>query len=246
MIVKKAMILAAGLGSRLGSLTQEQPKALVKVGAIPMIDRLLIKLQEVGIEEVMINLHHLADMIKTHVNNQTHNGIEIRFSHETDLLLDTGGALVAAKNFFRGDLPVLIHNVDILTNLDISVMTDYHLKHQAQATLFVSGRSSQRALLFDKNFQLCGWTNLKTDEIKWVNHPSDNLSPLAYNGVWLAQPEFIHQIPFKEKFSIIDAWLHMAKNKSVIGYRNDQVSWHDLGTVEKISHAEDQLNLKKP
>ena len=238
------MILAAGIGSRLGYLTQELPKAMVKVGNIPMIDRLLFKLKEAGIEEVMISLHHFPDRIRNHVDSLKIPEIKIQYSEERDLLLDTGGALVAAESFFSGNRPVLIHNVDILTNLDIAAMEDFHLKTQAEATLFVSNRPSSRSLIFNKDFHLIGWTNKKSGEKKWVSSPNDDTTALAFNGVWITQPDFIQQLPFKGKFSIIDAWLHMAKKNEIRGYLNNQVSWHDLGTIEKIKHAEEQLNLK--
>ncbi len=245
-MIKKAMILAAGLGSRLGEITRNQPKALVKIDGVAMIDGLLFKLQNTGIEEVMINLHHHADKIIAHIAANQKLRMQIYFSDESDILLDTGGALVAAKAFFTGDSPILIHNVDILTNFDIKALERFHQQKKADATLFVSNRQSSRALLFDIRNYLTGWANFKTSEFKWVDKPTADYLSFSFNGVWLTNPELIDRIKFTGKFSIIDAWLQLASEQRLVGYVNDKARWHDLGTPEKIRNAEDELNLKTP
>lgn len=240
MKIKKAMILAAGLGTRLGDITSNKPKSLVEVGGVPMLHRLLIHLREEGFKQVCINVHHLANQITESIRRQNNFGLDICFSDETDQLLDTGGALWAAKRFFTGEEPILIHNADILSNIDLNSFTQFHLKNHAQASLFVSKRISSRALLFNNQNQLAGWANLAKEEYKWVDGQITDYTPLSFNGVWITNPFFIQQMPFTGKFSIIDAWLTMAKEYNVLGYMDDS-PWFDLGTPEKIAAAEKYL-----
>lgn len=239
------MILAAGLGTRLGDITLKKPKALVEVQGTPMLHRLLIHLRQEGIEQVCINVHHFADQIIESIRKENNFGLDICFSDEKSELLDTGGALLAAKDFFTGKEPILIHNADILTNLNFRQLHHFHVQNKAAATLFVSGRNSSRALLFDKQKQLTGWTNHTTGEFKWVSKPMTDFSAQSFNGVWLSDPEFIHQIPFTGKFSIIDAWLTMAKENRILGFQEDDCAWFDLGTSNKIAAAASFLNKKQ-
>ncbi len=239
------MILAAGLGTRLGDITLKKPKALVEVQGMPMLHRLLIHLQKEGFEKVCINVHHFADQITESIRKVNNFGLDICYSDETTELLDTGGALVAAKDFFTGKEPVLIHNADILSNLNFNNLYHFHAQHKAAATLFVSGRNSSRSLLFDKQKLLTGWTNHATGEFKWVSKPMTDFSAQSFNGVWLSNPEFIHQIPLTGKFSIIDAWLNMAKERRIIGFQEDSCAWFDLGTNSKIEAAAAFLTKKQ-
>ncbi|MDP2724105.1 MAG: sugar phosphate nucleotidyltransferase [Bacteroidales bacterium] len=242
-MIKKAMILAAGLGTRLGDVTLNKPKALVEIGGEPMLFRLLKKMKKAGIEQVVINVHHHARQIMEEVRKQGDFGMEITFSDESDQLLDTGGALVKAMDFFTGDQPILIHNADILTNLNLNDLLQFHVHQQAEATLYISNRASSRALLFDDDKLLTGWANLKTNNFKWVNREKLNYKPLAFNGVWITMPHFVKEIPFTGKFSIIDAWLSMASRHKIIGFENNTVQWFDLGTPEKIAFAEEFLKM---
>jgi NDP-sugar pyrophosphorylase family protein len=201
-------------------------------------------MKEAGIEQVVVNVHHHARQIMEEVRKQRDFGLEITFSDESDQLLDTGGALVKARDFFTGDQPILIHNADILTDLNLNDLLQFHVQQRAEATLFISNRASSRALLFDDDKLLTGWANLKTNTFKWVNSERLNYKPLAFNGVWISMPHFVNEIPFTGKFSIIDAWLSMASNHKIIGFENNTVQWFDLGTPEKIAIAEQFLNMK--
>jgi len=244
-MMKKAMILAAGLGTRLGDITLLKPKALVEVGGMPMLHRLLLKLKNAGVEEVMINVHHHAQQIMDSILKNDGFGLKILFSDESAQLLDTGGALVAAKDFFNGSNPILIHNADILTDVNLSQMLQFHTQNKARATLFVSDRKSSRSLLFDEGNQLAGWTNHNTQAFKWVNHPLPSYRALSFNGIWMVEPSFVQALPFSGKFSIIDGWLAMAKDHSIVGYQVDTCPWFDLGSPEKLVLAESFLTQNK-
>lgn len=245
-MISKAMILAAGLGTRLSSLTFNKPKALVEVDGIPMLHRLLLKLKENGFKQVMINLHHHASQIKESVELNQGFGLDVFFSDETNELLDTGGALVKARDFFTGDSPILVHNADILTNLNLNDLLQFHKRQHAKASLFVSHRNSGRALLFNARNELKGWTNVSTNSFKWTDGEQKNCHPLAFNGIWLAEPDFIQHLPFSGRFSIIDAWLAMAPGHKIVGFEDNSATWFDMGTPEKIAAAEQFLKLDTP
>jgi len=234
----KAMILAAGKGTRLKGLTENKPKALVEINGTPMLGLLLQKLKRQGFGQILINIHHFGAMILDYLEENNHFGLDIQISDERDKLLDTGGALVKAASFFKGDKPVLIHNVDILSDIDLhSFMTSFS-KTDTMAGLLVRQRSTQRVLLFDKQMNLTGWTNLTTGQYKWVNQPQKEATPFAYSGIWIVRPGFINAIPLKGSFSIIDAWLLLAKSQSVRGFVDNTAQWYDLGTKEKIKEAQ--------
>ncbi|PIQ27462.1 MAG: nucleotidyltransferase [Bacteroidetes bacterium CG18_big_fil_WC_8_21_14_2_50_41_14] len=240
-MIKKAMILAAGTGTRLGHLTLDKPKALVEIAGMAMLHRLIERLKKAGIEQIIINVHHHAQQIKQYLDLHKGFGLDISFSDESNQLLDTGGALVAAREFFTGKNPILIHNADILTDVNLHDLWQFHTRHLAEATLFVSRRNSGRALLFNDEKRLTGWANLNTKTYRWVEGEQRQYQTLAYNGVWFAEPNFVQQIPFSGKFSIIDAWLAMALKHKIVGFENNSAHWFDMGTPEKIADAEEFL-----
>lgn len=240
-MIKKAFILAAGLGTRLGKITDEKPKALSEVKGTPMLKLVIEKLLKEGISEFIINIHHHGQQVLNFLNDHNNFGTTIHISDERDLLLDTGGAIAKAKEYFTGNDPVLIHNVDVISSLDLQVLDKYHINKKALATLCVRKRKSSRQLLFDDEMKLVGWHNVKTGEFKWTDSEKANYQFFAYSGIYLVNPEFARKIPFTGKFSIIDAWLKMASAHPIFGYLDDSPVWFDLGTEAKIAEAENYL-----
>jgi len=237
----KAFIPAAGLGTRLGPFTKEKPKALIEVNGKTMLELTVERLKKQGIRQFMLNVHHFSQQVIQYLENKNNFGVEIKISDESAELLDTGGAIQKAADFFQGTEPVLVHNVDVISEVDFSQLEKYHSSKKALATLCVRKRKSSRALLFNDEMELTGWTNKHTNQFKWVTHPVSNFRSFAYSGIYLANPAFATLLPFTGKFSIIDAWLEMAEREKIIGYLDESALWFDLGTPEKIREAEKVL-----
>lgn len=238
----KAMILAAGVGSRLGPLTSQKPKALVVVNGICLLERLILKLKQQGINEFMVNVHHFPDQIIRFLEEKHQFGMNISISDERNTLLDTGGAIRHAQDFFSGTESVLVHNVDVISEVDLKALHAYHLQHQAMATLCIRQRETNRKLLFDDQLQLAGWRNLNTQTYKWVSHIPAHYHEFAFNGIYVVSPGFAGHLAFNGRFSIIDAWLEMAKHHKIIGFKDVSDHWYDLGTAERIRQAESYLS----
>ena len=162
----KAMIFAAGMGTRLKPLTDTMPKALVPINGKPMLEHIILKLKNSGFTQIVINIHHLGQQIIDFLAENNNFGIDIIISDERDYLMDTGGGIKKAKSFFTGKEPFLIHNVDIISNVDLKKLYEKHLETNPLATLLVSKRETSRYLLFNKENKLCGWRNLETGEVK--------------------------------------------------------------------------------
>ena len=231
------MILAAGKGTRMGALTEKQPKALVRFNGKPMIENLIVRLKNYGYSRLLINIHHFGKQIIDFVKENNNFGIDITFSDERNELLDTGGAVLKAASFFQGTEPVLIHNADIWSDMDLKAFAQWFQKSNAVAGLVVKERQSSRKLLFDSRMQLTGWKNSKTGEVKISRNNSAGTKEYAYSGIWMCKPEFISLIPFSGRFSIIDAWLAIAKKHTISGYADKNSRWFDLGSPEKLKNA---------
>ena len=241
----KAIILAAGLGSRLKHVTHDKPKALVEVDGIPMLESVILKLKSQGINELLINIHHFGQSIIDFLDTKNNFGVDITISDERDLLLNTGGAILRAKNFILGNEPVLVHNVDVISNVNIKELLMYHTEKRSIATLCVRQRDSQRGLLFNNKNLLIGWTNLVDKKYRWVTHSCTDYSLFAFSGIYIINPDFVNHITQTGIFSIIDTWLDIAKNHPISGYIDTSSIWHDLGTMDKISDAEKKLNSRE-
>jgi NDP-sugar pyrophosphorylase family protein len=235
----KAMIFAAGLGTRLRPLTDTLPKALVRVGDKPLLQWTVEKLVKAGISEIVINVHHFPDLIRDFLTSNRNFGISIQISDESDAILDTGGGLKKAAHLLAGDEPILIHNVDIVSNLDLSLLLKYHLSQNALATLVVRKRKTDRNLLFDTQMRLTGWINTKTREIK-EPLPGINLysKMLAFSGIQIIDPRFLQLMTVSGKFSLIDSYLHLAPDYRIIGYEDYSSLWMDVGKPEQLAEAE--------
>ncbi len=237
-----AFVLAAGIGSRLGRITHEKPKALVEFGQRPMIDFLMEKLIVQGFSDFVFNLHHHADMLKNYLlekyGNQT-----LSFSDETLELLDTGGAIKHAQSVLSGKGDFLVHNVDVVLPFNPLEMIDMHIFSQSVMTLAVSDRKSTRKLLFDTNNHLCGWTNLETGQVRHGQNYTPNHKALAFSGVQWVSPEYFDCETHTGRFSVIDSWLSMCHYKPIVAYEHPSEGWFDLGTESKIREAETKLGF---
>ena len=227
----KAMIFAAGLGTRLKHLTENTPKALVKVGEITLLEHVILKLKHAGIKEIIINVHHFYRQIIDFIDEHDF-GVEIYFSIEDDKLLDTGGGLKKASWFFDDNKPFFIHNVDIISDIDLQEMYDFHCNNNAIATLAVRNRATQRYFLFDKNNRLCGRENLKTNECILLpdSPPKTELHRLAFSGIHVVSPEIFEFMPLKDVFSITELYLNIPHKP--IAYQHNYGNWADMGKVE--------------
>ncbi len=230
----KAIILAAGLGSRLKSITANNPKALVEVNGKPMLEIVIQYLKKQGVVDFMINIHHFGDSIIEFLSRNNNFGVNITISDERDHLLDTGGAILKAHGFIKGNQPVLVHNVDIISDVKIADLLNHHAKSGSIATLCVRKRNSGRGLLFDDTMKLIGWANVEKRDFKWVNNVLANYNLFAFSGIYLISPQFSDKIMQRGKFSIIDTWLTMARSEIISGFIDSSDTWHDLGTIEKI------------
>lgn len=236
----KAMILAAGLGTRLRPMTDTIPKALVPIHGTPILELVIARLKSYGFREIIINVHHFADQIIEFLRARNNFDIYIQISDERDLLLDTGGGVKRAAWFFDNQ-PFVVHNVDILSDIDLNALYEAHLHSQSIATLAVMRRHSTRSLLFDQDFRLCGWQNRRSQEQKIARPSAQNLTPLAFSGIHVIDPAIFNLMPVDSVFSIIDCYLHIAAKYSISAFAHDDTLWFDLGEKDQLIHAADVL-----
>jgi NDP-sugar pyrophosphorylase family protein len=240
----KAMILAAGLGTRLRPLTNDRPKALVEVAGHTLLEITLRRLASFGIREVIVNVHHFADMVVDYLKKNNNFGMRVEITREDDLLLDTGGGLKQAEWFFLQDGPAqepfLLHNVDVISAIDFARMLTLHRDHDALATLAVQQRDTSRHLLFDERGRLCGrQTGTNPPE---VVRPSQQLTPLAFSGIHILSPQLLSLITEQGVFSIITTYLRLAAEEHrIIAFRADEYYWRDLGRPENVTQAATDL-----
>jgi NDP-sugar pyrophosphorylase family protein len=233
-----AMIFAAGLGTRLQPLTNDKPKALVYVGNQTMLERCIFFLAGQGITKMVINVHHYGEKIIQFIENHGYFGLDIFFSDERAELLDTGGGLLKAEQFLNPEEDFIAINVDVLTNIDINKMLEFHKSNKALATLAVRNRpESSRQLLFDNSGILKGWKNKKSNESILVNKDAE-LTELAFSGVQIISKEWFGLQTLNGNFSIVKSYLELAKSQNILAFRHDEDYWFDLGSEEKIKEAE--------
>ncbi|MDR1557800.1 MAG: nucleotidyltransferase family protein [Tannerellaceae bacterium] len=245
----KAMILAAGMGTRLKPLTDTTPKALIPVNGKPMLEHLILKLKKAGFHEIIINIHHLGEQITGFLHTNNNFGLTIYISDERKYLMDTGGAIKQAAGFLlQGNEPILVHNADILSDVDLTAFSLSHKGNNALATLLVSKRNASRSLLFDKENKLCGWRNRETGEVK--SHIPD-FDPLQYNeyafgGVHILSPEIFSRMEeWTGKFSIINFYLSVCIKANIQAYPADKLTLIDIGKPESLAEAERFLKQKQ-
>ena len=243
----KGMILAAGLGTRLRPLTNDRPKALVEIAGHTLLEITILRLRQFGVREIIINVHHFADKMIEYLQSKDNFGLRIEVSHE-DILLDTGGGLKKAAWFFLEDdsfgEPFIVHNVDVISNIDLGQLLDFHRQNQALATLAVQQRESSRYLLFDEQMQLCGRRFLKEQRTEMAR-AAQQLQELAFTGIHVISPRLLQMISEEGVFSIIETYLRLArKDEKIIGSRVDSAYWRDLGQPENVARAAEEI--KKP
>lgn len=244
--VRQAMIFAAGLGTRLKPLTDTMPKALVRIGGEPLIKHVILRLKEAGFQRIVVNVHHFAQQIIDYLEENEHFGLDIRISDETEQLLETGGGIKKARNLFDPHSPVLIHNVDILSNVDLKAFYDHACTSGAEATLLVSERQTKRYLLFDDKYRLVGWTNKETGEVKsphnWVKDELQSLQMLAFSGIHVFSPALFPMMDqWPDRFPIIDFYLKACATHPLSGYVADNLRMIDVGKLDSLQQAEEFL-----
>ena len=233
----KAIIFSAGLGTRFKPWTDSHPKALALVNGKSLLQRNIEYLQEYGVKDVVVNVHHFPEQIIEAIKKNNGWGSNIVISDETDELLETGGGLMKAKQFLDGDKPFISLNVDILTNLNLNKLMAFHQQHKPLVTFGVTNRKSSRVLLFDENNRLCGWKNLQTGETKLaIDKP--NLKEMAYSCVVIYEPEIFSLIKQEGKFSIMDSYLDLAAEHIILGYDHSGDKLVDVGKPESVAIAE--------
>lgn len=242
------MILAAGLGTRLRPLTENRPKALVEVGGRTLLEITLARLRSFGITDVIVNAHHFAGMVREYLERNKNFGMNVALSDE-EMLLDTGGGLKKAAYFFlehsaSSEEPFLLHNVDVISTIDLERILRFHNEHSALATLAVQERKTSRYLLFQEDSELCGRRSASDSSIELVR-PSRNVRALAFCGIHIISPRFPSMMTEEGAFSIITSYLRLAAlGQKVMGFRADEYYWRDLGTPENVARAAEDLQQR--
>jgi NDP-sugar pyrophosphorylase family protein len=241
----KAMILAAGLGTRLRPLTDSRPKALVEIDGRTLLEIALSRLRSFGIEEVIINVHHFAGLVLDYLKANGNFGMRIAVSRE-EVLLDTGGGLKNAANFFLQDSsgleePFILHNVDVISTIDLRRMAQVHTESHALATLAVQDRQSSRCLLFDEQLQLCGRRSGRDQKTELVRS-SQKVQALAFSGIHVISPRLFAIMTEQGVFSIIDSYLRLAgRGNKILAFRADEYYWRDVGKPENVKQVAQEL-----
>jgi NDP-sugar pyrophosphorylase family protein len=236
----QAMILAAGLGTRLKPVTDEIPKALVELNGKSLLEIAIRNLIEHDFRKIIINVHHFADKVKEFLDKNTF-AADIFISDESDLLLDTGGGIKHAQKYFDAS-PILVHNVDIISNLNLKEFYQYHIIDDAIASLVVSKRTSSRYLLFNHENILCGWQDTKKDE-KIIVRDEPDLKQLAFDGIHIINPHLIELFPKDKVFSVIKAYLKIAATEDIHAYISNDIKWIDVGKIDSLQRAEELYSM---
>lgn len=232
----KAMIFSAGLGTRFKPWTDNHPKALAVVNGKSLLQRNIEYLQQFGVTDVVVNIHHFPDQVREAIEKNKGWGSNVMISDESDELLETGGGLLKARKFLEDDTFLTI-NVDILAELNPKFFLAHHQQQQSIITVAVTNRETSRYLLFNKYNRLCGWKNTKTGEEKIVLQAKD-IFPKAYSGIALFEPTVFDLIPFTGRFSLIDVYLALAPENKIASYEHDGERLLDVGKPESLEQAE--------
>lgn len=233
----KAMLLAAGLGTRLKPFTDEHPKALALVNGKSLLQRNIEYLQKFDIHEVVVNVHHFAKQITDALLKYNGWGSHIEISDEKDAILETGGGLKRAKDFFNKENHFVMMNVDVLTDLDLNKMISAHIVNKPLATLATTCRNSSRVLLFNEANYLCGWKNVKTGETK-IPQTAETLMEKAFSGIHIIDHAIFELLQQERKFSIIDTYLDLCKSQKIMSFDHSGGKFKDVGTTESVLEAE--------
>ena len=241
----RAMVLAAGLGTRLRPLTDHRPKALVEVGGRTLLEIAVARLASFGVREVIVNVHHFADMIVDYLKANKNFGMRIEISREDDVLLDTGGGLKKAAHFFlqnsqSPEEPFILHNVDVISTIDLHRMAQFHAENHALATLAVQERPTSRYLLFDEQLELCGRKSGRDGQAELLRS-SSHPKALAFSGIHVISPRLFSLMTEEGVFSIIAPYLRLAaQGEKIIAFRSDEYQWRDLGRLDDVTQADQE------
>lgn len=240
-----AMIFAAGLGTRLRPLTNDRPKALVEVAGKPLLQHQIEKMINVGFDHIAVNVHHFGQQIIDFLTRHDNFGIDIKISDERELLLDTGGGIKSAMQLFDNDEPVLIHNVDIISDIDIRALYEQHLRMHAEcgnlATLAINKRETSRYLLFDNDLLMRGWTNIKTEEVKpeVLKYNYITINMYAFSGIHVVSKEILPYLEQRDDmvFPIMDFYINLCQVEKICGVDVTGKQWVDCGKPEHLEKA---------
>lgn len=234
--MKTAMVFCAGMGTRLRPLTDNIPKALVTVGNSVLLDYQIENLEKYGYTNLIFNTHHHSSVFKEHISKNYKNSSNIIISDETELLLNTGGGLKQVVSSFGVKTDLMVRNVDVISDIDMDDMLEYHKKNDNMITMAVRKRTTQRYLLFDTNNNLKGWMNEKNGDFKNVN--SDiGLNKYAFSGIYIISPKAFNMFPDEKIFSIIDFFLDVSKTEKIMAYDHSDTRWLDVGKPESLREA---------
>ena len=234
----KAMILAAGMGTRMKPFTEGQPKALAVVNGKTLLQRNIEYLASYGITDIIVNVHHFPDQITDAIKKNNGFGSNITISDEKDKVLETGGGLMKAKDFFDAEESFVLMNVDILTDMNLRRMIKQHKSTKALATLAVTHRETSRYFLFDDLENLCGWKNIKTGEQK-ISKEAGKYFEKAFSGIHLISPQIFPLVKLKGKFSMVDVYLQLCKTNCIMGFDHSTDKFIDVGKPASIAIAEE-------
>jgi NDP-sugar pyrophosphorylase family protein len=238
----KALILAAGEGKRLHPITKERPKALVEIQkGLPLLKMVIEKIQQLPVEEIIVNTFYLAEQIIEYLQNNTFS-VPIRISSE-QRLLDTGGAIRHAHHLLKGAKNILVHNVDVVSDIDLQQLIQSHEKSQSLATLAVRSRKTARYFLFDESNRMCGWQKLGEPPKIIRTRDSQHQQPLSFMGIHVISPEIFAHLPDTDIFSIVDAYLEISKTEEIKAFRADKWSWLDAGKPDSLAQIQ---NVNSP
>lgn len=234
----QAFILAAGLGTRLRPITDSRPKALVEVGGKPLLGHVIERMTRSGARHIVVNVHHFADMVIDYLSSHSW-GAEVVVSDERNMLLDTGGGLKYAEPLLLPSEPIVVHNVDILSRIDIAEMVRLHISRGNLATLAVSRRNTSRQLLFTHDGQLAGWHNDADGTALWVSDAVDDAVPLAFSGMAVVQPEMLDKLPAADHaYPIVPAYISLARENKISYYQHKPEDWLDVGKPQTLQKAQ--------
>jgi NDP-sugar pyrophosphorylase family protein len=239
----KAMILAAGIGSRLRPLTDTRPKCLLEIQGVTLLEHTIRYLMYYGVDEIIINIHHHADQVVGFLESHNNFSIRICLSDERNGLLDTGGGLKKAGWFFDDGQPFFLTASDVITGLDLHALLQFHLNRRALATVAVKDRPTTRNLLFNKDMQLCGWRNNQTGEIRWARETSDPL-PLAFSTIHVIDPALPGLMTEQGAFSMIDVYLRLAATRAVYGFDHSDTPWFEFGRIENLARLNQSPEIR--
>jgi NDP-sugar pyrophosphorylase family protein len=236
----KAIVFAAGMGTRLKPFTDEHPKALLPLQGKPLLWFAIEKLKQAGIDEITVNVHHFAEQIVQYLKRNNF-GVTIHISNETNELLDTGGALLKARQWLDGKEPFVAYNVDIFSSIDLKKLIKFHLEQRALATVAVRKRETSRYFLFSPEMVLMGWENTDTGEMMTVTPNVDYAARWAFSGIQVISPSIFSHISETGKFSLTPMYLRLAQNHNIVGYPDNSQYWLDVGKMGQVEIAEKWL-----